>query len=253
MEQIKDVLPSALETLEHSTKAFQVNTEGWEKWFPEFQTLGDPQLEWMKQEAVRFVREVISDWSEQDRETEALQERYKDEALAKLRELREQIKTGQIPANFSEQLEQQKADYFEKTSEKKLRGRWLTFLGKSGAGKTMLARGITRRLNGHFARWTTVCNSLKEGEFRLFHDFCHEPVVCLDDIGSEQKSEFVNAKLYEFMSNREKRWTIITANLSLEAISEQMETRIASRMIRNNSKIVDADVPDWNLRRPSNL
>jgi DNA replication protein DnaC len=128
------------------------------------------------------------------------------------------------------------------------RPRWLSLLGTSGAGKTMLAKEIRRICGGPFVTWTRVTNMLREGEYRWFSDLMHEHIVILDDIGSEYETPFVAAKLYEFLSERVGRWTVITANLSLEDIGNRLDTRIASRMLRDNSRIVDVDVPDFNLR-----
>lgn len=89
---------------------------------------------------------------------------------------------------------------------------------------------------------------LREGEYRWFEDLCEERLLILDDIGSEYQTGFVAAKLYELLSLRVQKWTVITANLSTEQLSE-VDARIASRMIRGYSVVVDVDVPDFNLRK----
>ena len=126
--------------------------------------------------------------------------------------------------------------------------RWLSLLGTSGAGKTMLAREVRRVCGGKFVTWTRVTNMLREGEYRWFSDLMREHIVILDDIGSEHATPFVAAKLYEFLSERVGRWTVVTANLSLEQIGQRIDVRIASRMRRDDSQVVDVDVPDFNLR-----
>jgi DNA replication protein DnaC len=63
--------------------------------------------------------------------------------------------------------------------------RWLSLLGTSGAGKTMLARLVYKICEGKFVTWTRVTNMLREGEYRWFSDLMHERLVVLDDIGSE--------------------------------------------------------------------
>lgn len=52
-----------------------------------------------------------------------------------------------------------------------------------------------------------------------------------------------------------KKWVhstteaLFTANLSLSDIEQRIDTRVASRMIRNGSTVVDVNVPDFNLRQ----
>lgn len=126
--------------------------------------------------------------------------------------------------------------------------RWLSLLGTSGAGKTMLARKIREVCNVTFKPWTRVCQMLRDGEYRWFQDLIGIDFLVLDDIGSEYKTDFVVAKLYELLSCRTQKWTVITANLSLEQIGTNLDPRIASRMLRDGSVVVDVDVTDFNLR-----
>lgn len=159
--------------------------------------------------------------------------------------------------------------------------RWLSFLGSSGAGKTMLAKWIysvfkdkldwtinwpasekTARLNGagekvygqvmrfrgQFVAWSKIARYLREGEYRIFDDICAPFFLVVDDIGAEYGTDFINSKLYELCNRREGKWTIFTANLSLSDIEQRIDTRIASRMIRNGSTVVDVNVSDFNLR-----
>ncbi len=142
---------------------------------------------------------------------------------------------------------------------------WLTLLGTSGAGKTMLAkiiRGIYRdkldgtlirsdevritRKSGRFITWHSIATGLRDGDYRYADDVARWWFCALDDIGSEHRSPFIASKMFEFLSNREHRWTVITANLTLEHIGTEFDPRIASRMIRHGSKVVDVDLPDFN-------
>lgn len=149
------------------------------------------------------------------------------------------------------QLEQMKTEAarFITAFKRGLEPRWLSLLGTSGAGKTMLAKLIHKVCGGRFILWTRIATNLREGEYRWFEDFVlAEQLLIVDDIGSEYKTDFIVAKLFEMLNRRVKRWTVLTANLSLEQIGLCFDPRIASRMIRDNSKVVDVDVPDWNLR-----
>lgn len=154
---------------------------------------------------------------------------------------------------------------------------WLTLLGSSGAGKTMLAKWINRvfkqtrdwqidwvatektktdnlpngriiRDRGDYVSWATVARLMREGEYRILDDLCQLSFLVVDDIGAEHGSGFVNSKLYELCARRENKWTVFTGNLSLSDIEKEMDARIASRMIRHGSVVVDVNVLDYNLR-----
>jgi DNA replication protein DnaC len=103
-------------------------------------------------------------------------------------------------------------------------------------------------LGGHLIPWYRIIGWLRDGDYRLFNDFCAERLITVDDIGSEYATDFSRAKLYELFARRDGKWTLFTANLSLEKISQLLDTRIASRMVRHNAVVVEADVPDFNLR-----
>jgi DNA replication protein DnaC len=150
--------------------------------------------------------------------------------------------------------------------------RWISFLGSSGAGKTMLAKWIKSvfkqqldwkinwpatesqpygriiRHRGGYRTWAGIARSMREGDYRILDDLCDLSFLVIDDIGAEYGTEFINAKLYELLSRREHKWTVITANLSLSDIEKRIDARIASRMIRHGSVVVDVDVQDYNLR-----
>ncbi len=217
MEAIKDVLPKAIETLELPTKANPRSTKVWAK-FEQFQTLNDPQLEQMKDEAVSFMDDLFN---------------------------------ARTP-------------------------RWLSLLGTSGSGKTMLSKIIwhlfrdhrhtiidwhrTRqtegtnpriiRWRGGFINWGKAVNRMLEGDYEFLEDVRDYDFFVLDDILSEYKKmrDLSTSKLYDVFESRLGKWTVITANASLSQVGELLDQRIASRMMRNFSSIVDVDVPDFNLR-----
>ncbi len=220
MEAIKDILPKAVEALEQPTKVNPRSTRVWAK-FEDFQTLNDPQLEQMKDKAVSFIDDLFSN----------------------------------------------------------RQPRWLSILGTSGAGKTMLAkriwqlfrdhrhmkinwdktrptvthsmpRGRIVRWRGGFINWGKAVNRMLEGDYEFIEDVRTYDFFAIDDIVSEYQKmrELSASKLYDVLESRLGKWTVFTANLGLEAIGNTLDPRIASRMIRNNSTVVDVDVPDFNLR-----
>lgn len=201
--------------LEQQTTDKPINTQVWGKWF-KFNTCGDKQLVRMLEDAVRFCRA---------------------------------IELGKKPY-------------------------WLSFLGTSGAGKTLLAKGIHRwvqtsrvlhsRINGYsneieypdeFVYWPDLANQLQQGQGRAW---CSDIAKCrqfvvLDDIGAIKDSTgFSTNQLSVLLGQRVGKWTVITANLDMAGISSQIDTRVASRMIRDGSQVVDVKVKDYSLRNIEN-
>lgn len=147
---------------------------------------------------------------------------------------------------------------------------WISFLGVSGAGKTHLAKMLYRhfmrcsRFNldydpeknkivgntGQFCSWRKLISDLRQGDYELIYDLVEDWFVVLDDIGSSyDPNGFAASSLDQVLNGRLRKWTVITCNYSLQDISDRMDVRIASRMIRDGSVIVEcSDVPDFNTR-----
>lgn len=148
--------------------------------------------------------------------------------------------------------------------------RWLVLLGTSGAGKTLLAKRVWRWfweigrhysamnpknqqavnlvMRGQFCSWRMFGEEMLSGDYSRTIDLCEDHFVVLDDIACKRdKSGIGIDKLDTILDARLKRWTIITANLSIEEIANQLDGRIASRLMRN-SEIVDVNVHDYNAR-----
>lgn len=142
--------------------------------------------------------------------------------------------------------------------------RWLSLLGVSGCGKTMLAKAVRQSVLHHrpestcaFFKWTSVVNRyLRQGDYGIIPYLAEDvDVLVLDDIGLETGSSFSNAKLGELLDARLGKWTLLTSNLLLADISEQIDMRVASRLVRGESEVVQlVHVPDWSFeaykRRP---
>jgi DNA replication protein DnaC len=145
--------------------------------------------------------------------------------------------------------------------------RWLSFLGRSGTGKTHLARGITRFFKaeaaiyiesgteahlirrGGFIGWRKVVDHLRDGDYGIMDAVCNDWFVALDDIGAERASDFSVSKLDQVVDARLGKWTVITCNSSREEIAEHMDVRIASRLGRGKNVMVDGIyVRDYSTR-----
>lgn len=144
---------------------------------------------------------------------------------------------------------------------------WLTITGTSGSGKTHLAKKIChwfRRNLQHepyvprtgevwhmdyaFKIWSKALVAIYEGEGGLVEMLSDEWLAVIDDVGAEHDPrKFGVSKLLEVLENRKRKWTVITSNLTLDQISSHLDTRIASRMIRDGSKVVNFTRKDFNL------
>lgn len=192
-----------------STTEKPVNIEVWAKWF-KFETFNDPQLIAILEAGARFVRS---------------------------------IKNGEAP-------------------------HWLSLVGTSGAGKTFLAKRIHRWVrecselkaecrNGEliygddYVSWPDLAKALQaNGGREWIHEITRTKFVTLDDIGAvRDTSGFVTGELSVLLGQRVGKWTVITSNLNLEQISERVDNRVASRMIRDGNVVIDVDVLDFSLRR----
>ena len=148
-------------------------------------------------------------------------------------------------------------------------GKWLTLLGGSGVGKTHLARAVFQRwmelpmwyqpfgkdwgpkcvLDGRFVDWRAQTESFQRGDYTAVDDLCDFDFVVLDDIGAEHDPSGIGkSKLDRILNSRLLKNTVITSNLMLDQIRDRLDERIASRLIRNDSVIIELTVPDFNIR-----
>lgn len=149
------------------------------------------------------------------------------------------------------------ARFVAEISDEDSRPRWLTIVGKSGTGKTHLAKAVYRYVLRNIAKnvkfdgckgifggdcIATTADALAEawrGNFRgISPDEESADLLLLDDLGTtSDKSGFVTDAFYRLLSRRMGRWTIITSNLSGEAI-KAMDARLYDRMLRDGNRVV---------------
>lgn len=153
---------------------------------------------------------------------------------------------------------------------------WLSLLGSSGVGKTRLARAVWRTFEsvtkfdiwldvkkdkdgniisvakrgdrGQFIQWRSLCSVVREGAWGWVEDICRDDFIILDDVGAEYDREgsgFTASILDRILNARREKWTMITCNLSLEAIGEKLDVRIASRLLRDRHVVVECDADDF--------
>ena len=148
------------------------------------------------------------------------------------------------------------ASFVAEISTPGARPRWLTIVGKSGTGKTFLAKAVYRYVLRNAAKSVKICgeNGLFAGDciataadrlaeswrgnFRgVSPDEERADLLFLDDLGTTaDKSGFITDAFYRLLSRRMGRWTIITSNLSGEAI-KAMDARLYDRMLRDGNRV----------------
>lgn len=139
--------------------------------------------------------------------------------------------------------------------------KWLALMAGPDRGKTHLALAICRKWldRGEPARYAYVpllMDELRkgfslEGEHsydRQFEFFCNVPLLVLDDLGVEKRSDWVSEKLDTIVDYRCIRGLplVVTTNQPMD----ELPVRIASRLQRfQDGKVLVIDAPEYRLRR----
>lgn len=132
----------------------------------------------------------------------------------------------------------------------------LIIAGKSGTGKTRVARAVARYARAvafHamesrywpnppsclFASWSTITDGFKLGEYGFIEDANNADLLIIDDLGSEHDPSTNAAdKLCQILSKRERKFNLITTNIQSSAWPKRFDARIADRLLRN-SVVID--------------
>lgn len=132
-------------------------------------------------------------------------------------------------------------------------GKWCALTGVSGVGKTMLARSShkylkSRGVESRFMRWITIVDYMRRGDYGVIDHICDAKVLFVDDIGAGYETALSKAKILEIAERRMGKATFWTSNLTLQQIAEQVDVRVASRMVRDGNRVFEfRDCPDWSL------
>lgn len=140
---------------------------------------------------------------------------------------------------------------------------WLSFCGTSGTGKTFLADIMFDQLRGKKSlmdhpsltcgtmrkHWPSVLQRIYDRESWHIDDMVDAHLLLLDEVScSADAKGFEREWLWRVLSGRAHKWTIITSNHSLEQIASLIDVRIASRMVRDGSVVVEINTVDYSNR-----
>lgn len=137
--------------------------------------------------------------------------------------------------------------------------RWLSFVGRSGTGKTFLCNLVREfapahfknhpsfKLSGYCVKWGNLLTDLRNQDYSIHEE--PRPLLFIDDIGASTDTEFASSQLFRLLNDRIGKWTLITSNLNLEGISNRIDTRIASRLLRDGNVCVEVNTLDFALRK----
>ena len=137
---------------------------------------------------------------------------------------------------------------------------WLVLLGSSGIGKTLITDRVWKwlktrpdfRSEGDYdpvkLYWPEFTQKLRSGQAYGIRTAAMRWTYCyLDDICAENVSNYTGEELNALLGARVGRWTIVTSNKLMEDLGD-LDCRIASRLIRDGAKMVEAVTQDYNVR-----
>lgn len=144
-------------------------------------------------------------------------------------------------------------------------GRWITFAGIYGCGKTTLARQIAAaapktfpncRARNHADAACVRTDSVwwegaelaqaMKGRWDLPEDLARYWLVVIDDLGAGRDvSGHVAEALYRIANQRLGKWTVWTSNLGRQEIANHIDARLASRLVRGRNAFVPIDAGDY--------
>lgn len=150
------------------------------------------------------------------------------------------------PAVFDdlpEELRSACLTWLEKPDEEK----WtLIIFGATGVGKTFVAYAVLRelfleRVEVQIEHVKKLADKLKpsDNSAEILQQVCEVEALCLDDLGSEQDTNWNNDRLDLIVDHR-WQWqlpTIITTNIPPKAFGERFGARTASRLIGGSTLV----------------
>ena len=142
-------------------------------------------------------------------------------------------------------------------------GRWLIMLGERGNGKSHLCAAVANHLiaSGTAALFITMpdllaslrqamdlqANTEQESYSGRIQTFKNAPVLILDDLGAEGRSDWSDSVLFEILDYRYRNRisTMIVTNCPLEAFDPRISSRMQDAAL---ATIVENSAPDYRKR-----
>lgn len=114
-------------------------------------------------------------------------------------------------------------------------------VGPNGIGKNHLAAAIAKDLAvkmktvyfGSITKIKTkICDAFGKGVEEAVSDLLKYDLLCINDLGAEQKTEFMKALVFDIVDRlyEDKRGIIITTNLNSTEIKDRYGVRVLSRI-----------------------
>jgi DNA replication protein DnaC len=92
-----------------------------------------------------------------------------------------------------------------------------------------------------------VVDQLRNRDYQILEDLIELDVLVLDEIGAEATSPFVMEKLCRLFNGRLNKWTIITGNVTPDALGT-VDNRPASRLFRDRNVVLAIKTVDFARR-----
>lgn len=143
--------------------------------------------------------------------------------------------------------------------------RWLSLLGKSGVGKTSLAKTFARWAQSRQPQqvlwtWARICDRCAQGDWGIIEQLRTQRILVLDDIFRPYDFPLTGASAFDrktfralgtLLNERVGKWTVITDNNLRREIATR-DIPIASRLSREESVIVEfTSAPDFCATKPT--
>lgn len=118
----------------------------------------------------------------------------------------------------------------------------IVLFGGYGTGKTHLAASVANYLIDNlgtpvvFGTFSGLLDKIKNeftGTGRTLNNMCNAPLLIIDDLGKEKRSDWVDEVLFKVINSRyeNKLPIIITTNLTQEQFIENYDSAVVSRVI----------------------
>jgi DNA replication protein DnaC len=150
-------------------------------------------------------------------------------------------------------------NYFENFEKMHKDGKGLLLFGKTGTGKSFAAACIANALidKGHpalvtnFARIRNTAQGLFDGRQEYFDSFNRFPLLILDDLAAESKSEYMQEIVYEVINTRYLAGLplIVTTNLTAEELKHPADVTNQRTFSRLFEMCIPIEVTGTDRRR----